>query len=95
MTISEAKITEKLDKEITMIVKKSNMDKRFLPQKKDVTYSDFLTNKMLMIQVIKEGIPYSFFNLILNFTPFTVGFSAFKIEPMFTVFCKPSLSFVS
>jgi putative toxin-antitoxin system antitoxin component (TIGR02293 family) len=71
MTISEAKINEKLDKEISMIVKRSNIDKRFLPQKKDVTYSDFLTNKMLMIQVIREGIPYSFFELIFNLTPFT------------------------
>ena len=38
---------------------------------KDITYSDFLSNKMLMIFVIREGVSYSLFNLIQHFTPFT------------------------
>lgn len=64
-------ITSKLDKEITNIVKRSRFDHRFLSEKKNITYSDFLTNKMLMILVIREGVPYSLFNLIQHFTPFT------------------------
>jgi putative toxin-antitoxin system antitoxin component (TIGR02293 family) len=64
-------ITSKLDKEITNIVKHSRFDHKFLSQKKNITYSDFLDNKMLMILVIRSGVTYSLFNLIQNFTPFT------------------------
>ena len=63
--------TSKLDREISNIVKRSRFDKKFLSNKKDITYSDFLSNKMLMILVIREGVPYSLFNLIRNLTPFT------------------------
>lgn len=63
--------TSKLDKEISNIVKRSRFDKKFLHTKKKITYSDFLSNKMLMILVIREGVPYSLFNLIQNLTPFT------------------------
>lgn len=71
MATIEANITHRLDKEISTIVRRSRIDKRFLPSKKEVTYSDFLSNKMLMILVIREGIPYSLFNLILHYTPFS------------------------
>lgn len=64
-------LTTRLDKEISSIVRRSNFDKTFLSAKKDITYSDFLTNKMLMIFVIREGVPYSLFNLIQHFTPFS------------------------
>lgn len=67
----DANITLRLDKEISTIVKKSSIDKKFLPTKKNITYSDFLSNKMLMIFIIRDGIPYSLFNLIVNYTPFT------------------------
>lgn len=64
-------IKQKLDKEIATVIKKSGIDKCFLSSKKDITYSDFLSNKMLMIFIIKEGIPYSLFSLIQHFTPFS------------------------
>lgn len=64
-------ITTKLDKEISNIVKRSNFDKTFMSTTKDITYSDFLSNKMLMIFVIRQGVPYSFFSLIQHITPFT------------------------
>lgn len=71
MATISANITNKLDKEISNIVKRSSFDKAFISTKKDITYSDFLSNKMLMIFVIREGVPYSLFNLIQNFTPFS------------------------
>jgi hypothetical protein len=64
-------ITTRLDKEISNIVKRSSIDKKFVPDKKAITYSEFLSNKMLMIFVIREGVPYSLFNLIQHLTPFT------------------------
>ena len=64
-------IKSKLDKEISSIIRRSGIDKKFLSPKKDWTFSDFLSNKMLMVLTIREGIPYSFFNLIQHYTPFS------------------------
>ncbi len=41
--------------------------------KKGVTYSEFLSNKMLMISAIRSGVPYSLFALIKDLTPFSEG----------------------
>lgn len=71
MATSATNITTRLDREISNIVKRSGLDKRFLSGTRTITYSDFLSNKMLMILVIREGVPYSLFKLIQNFTPFT------------------------
>jgi putative toxin-antitoxin system antitoxin component (TIGR02293 family) len=67
---ADINITQKLDRAIAVIVKHSQVDKRFLHSKKNLTYSEFLSNKMLIIQIIREGIPYSFFNLIQQHSPF-------------------------
>lgn len=64
-------ITTRLDKEIFKIVKRANSDKKYISAAKNITYAEFLTNKMLMIFVIREGVPYSLFSLIQHFTPFT------------------------
>lgn len=71
MATSTTNITTRLDKEISNIVKRSSFDKKFISATKDITYSDFLSNKMLMIFIIREGVPYSLFHLIQHFTPFT------------------------
>lgn len=62
--------TTKLDKEISSIVKRSKID-RFPSIKKNITYADFLSNKMLMIFVIRAGVTYKLFELIQDLTPFT------------------------
>ena len=56
---------QKLDKTIATIFKPSYTGKRKL------TYSEFLSNKMLMIRLIRAGVPYSLFVLIKEITPFT------------------------
>ena len=56
---------QKLDKTIATIFKPSYTGKRKL------TYSEFLSNKMLMIRLIRAGVPYSLFTLIKDITPFT------------------------
>lgn len=71
MAIRGITITKKLDQEISTIFKRSRLDKKFLASKKNLTYSNFLENKMLMILLIREGIPYSFFNLIQDYAPFS------------------------
>lgn len=69
--MSTSEITPKLDKEISSIVKRSKINQKIPSLYKNITYSDFLSDKMLMILVIREGVPYSFFNLIQKLTPFT------------------------
>jgi len=71
MSTVTTNMTNKLDKEISNIVKRSTIDKKFISSAKNITYSDFLSNKMFMIFLIREGVPYSLFNLIQQFTPFT------------------------
>ena len=71
MPVVEADIEERLDKEIATMVKKPGFDKRFLPSRRNITYSELFSNKMLMINIIREGIPYSFFNVIVDYTPFS------------------------
>ncbi|MBA2737857.1 MAG: DUF2384 domain-containing protein [Pyrinomonadaceae bacterium] len=58
-------IEQKLDKEISTLFKPQSQNKRKL------TYGEFLTDKMLMISLIKAGVPYSLFNLIKDVTPFS------------------------
>jgi putative toxin-antitoxin system antitoxin component (TIGR02293 family) len=62
---------KKLDKEIATVVKRSGIDKKFLVSGTDITYDDFLSNKLLMIYIIRQGVPYSLFNLIQDYTPFS------------------------
>ncbi len=71
MASSTIDITTELDKEITSIVKRSKFDHRFLKERSNITYSDFFTDKLLMILVIRQGVTYNLFNLIKDTTPFT------------------------
>lgn len=38
---------------------------------KNITYKDFLRNKMLIVHTIRNGVPYSLFKQIRKTTPFT------------------------
>lgn len=66
MTTTE-KIEGKLDKEIASFFRTSKIDVRSKP----VTYEKFLEDKMLIIGAIRKGIPYSLFDLIQDYTPFS------------------------
>ncbi len=61
-------IVQRLDKEVASIIKRS---KEIDSPKGGVTYSQLLDDRMLMIQLIRLGVPYSLFELIQNYTPFT------------------------
>jgi putative toxin-antitoxin system antitoxin component (TIGR02293 family) len=68
---TNSEINKKLNKEITSLLKKSRLNEYHIEIEKPITYEDFLNNKMLIIVAIRTGIPYSLFNLIRNYTPFT------------------------
>ena len=64
------KLDKKLDKEIVSILKQSKIENKIKVPINELTYSLMFTNKFLIIILIREGIPYSLFNLIKNNTPF-------------------------
>lgn len=71
MPVTQLNITQKLDKEISSVIKRSRINRKSYSANGKVTYSEFLSDKMLMISVIREGVSYSLFNLIRHHTPFT------------------------
>ena len=62
---------KKLDKEILNLLKQSIHPDMAVPLKEDLTYSDFLSNKILIVSAIRAGIPFSLFDLIRVHTPFS------------------------
>lgn len=63
-------LTIKLDKEITSIVKRFRINKNLISSREKLTYLNFFSDRMLMVLVIREGVPYSFFSLIQHYAPF-------------------------
>ena len=61
------KIEGKLDKEIDSFIRTSKIN----VSSKQVTYEKFLEDKMLIVVAIRKGIPYSLFDLIQKYTPFS------------------------
>lgn len=64
-------IEEQLNKEISSFLLGPRVKELLYEIKTNVSYNDFLTDKMMMIVAIRAGIPYSLFDLIQHYTPFT------------------------
>jgi putative toxin-antitoxin system antitoxin component (TIGR02293 family) len=63
---------EKLDKAIAAVVRRrGNSNRIFSVTVK--SYDDFLSNKRAIISVIREGVPYSLFKVIREYSPFSEG----------------------
>jgi putative toxin-antitoxin system antitoxin component (TIGR02293 family) len=75
MSLSKVTIEQKLDTEIARLFQHSTQEHLPVPVAaklhKPRTYEDFLEDKMLIVVVIRLGIPYSLFSLIQLYTPFT------------------------
>ncbi|MEI6047735.1 MAG: antitoxin Xre/MbcA/ParS toxin-binding domain-containing protein [Bacteroidota bacterium] len=71
MTATKMNIEQKLNKEVSSLFKRSSTSYDFVPVKSNLTYDDFLSDKMLIIAAIRTGIPYSFFELIQHYSPFS------------------------
>ena len=60
-----------IDKAVRVFVNRVEKDRGYRLIDKNITYDEFLKNKMLIIHSMREGIPYHFFNLIKEKTPFS------------------------
>lgn len=76
MTTTESKELKNLNKEIQLFFKTVQIDQALTSRKKEITYSDFLSNTFLIILAIREGIPYSLFDKIQNLAPFSKSYWA-------------------
>ncbi len=65
------RIEKQLDKKINSFLREARFQEFKNESKLNVSYNDFLANKMLIIAAIRAGIPYSLFNLIQLYTPFS------------------------
>jgi len=68
--IIESTIRKRLDKEVAFLIRRASVDPRFGDYSRNITYAEFLANKLLLISIIRKGVPYSFFDLIQQITPF-------------------------
>jgi len=66
-------LRRRLDQEVQLFFKQTHGSKDGQVSGSSLTYADFLSDKMLIIQIIRQGVPYSMFNLIRNTTPFSEG----------------------
>ncbi|MBO9570942.1 MAG: DUF2384 domain-containing protein [Chitinophagaceae bacterium] len=66
----EPVLRKKLDKEVSLLVRHSCNDPRLLTHGKNISYTEFFSNRLLLVCIIREGVPYSFFDLIQQITPF-------------------------
>lgn len=71
MTTRKLNYESRLNKQIAALFHESEMNYFKVKFKSPLTYNDFLSNKMLMISAIRKGIPYSLFDLIKEWAPFT------------------------
>jgi putative toxin-antitoxin system antitoxin component (TIGR02293 family) len=63
-------VEQKLDREISTLVK-TNLAFTNTDKFSNLTFNQFLSNKMLIISTIQKGIPYKLFDLIKSIMPFT------------------------
>ena len=63
-------IEQKLNKEVSTLFKESSKEAN-TGNSANVTYREFLSDKMLMIGAIRRGVSYSLFSLIRDVTPFS------------------------
>ena len=59
-----------INQAVRLIVNRIEQDRGYSLINKNITYEDFLKNRMLIVHCIREGIPYRFFNLIKERTSF-------------------------
>jgi putative toxin-antitoxin system antitoxin component (TIGR02293 family) len=59
-----------LDRAVKMYVSKVERDSGYKLINRNITYNDFLKNRMLLVHAIREGVSFDLFNLIKDKTPF-------------------------
>jgi putative toxin-antitoxin system antitoxin component (TIGR02293 family) len=64
---------EQLNKALQIYIKDTDFNDLPKKQVAQLSFTDLLSNKLLLVMVIRKGIPYSIFTLIRNITPFSMS----------------------
>jgi putative toxin-antitoxin system antitoxin component (TIGR02293 family) len=73
----ETGIEETLNEEVRSLAKKQHwVSYDFFHAYNHITFNDFIVNKILLVHVIREGIPYSLFNAIQLISPLQTDYWA-------------------
>lgn len=70
--MSKTNPVQNIDKAVQVFVRNVEHDQNLTLAKTDITYRDFLSDKMLLVHSIRKGIPYHLFRLIQRITPFSL-----------------------
>jgi len=76
MNVIEKNIVNNLEIELMHALKSdfpanSTQSKKHIGVVKKIKHTDFFKDRMMMIKVIKEGVPYSLFTVIQSYSPFS------------------------
>ena len=71
--IDEESLIEQLDKALQIFIKNTDFEDLYSSQMTKISFTNLLSNKLLLVMVIRKGIPYSIFTLIQNITPFSLN----------------------
>ncbi|MBC7655233.1 MAG: antitoxin, partial [Oligoflexus sp.] len=70
--VDQKKVKEyKIDQELNLFFGEPDVMLYQTTPKKNIKYSEFLDDKMMIISAIRAGIPYSLFEVIQEQAPFT------------------------
>jgi putative toxin-antitoxin system antitoxin component (TIGR02293 family) len=69
----EKSLIEQLDKALQIFIKNTDFEDLYSSQMTKISFTNLLSNKLLLVMVIRKGIPYSIFTLIQNITPFSLN----------------------
>jgi putative toxin-antitoxin system antitoxin component (TIGR02293 family) len=71
--IEQTKISQQLNEALAAYVRQPRLQRSAIEIPVGTTFDDLIADKMLLVQVIRAGIPFSLFDLIKASTPFTDG----------------------
>ena len=66
-------LNRQISRELKKYIKNTEFENLVSRGKSDLTLSGFLNNKLLVVYMIRKGIPYSIFALIKDYTPFSIS----------------------
>ena len=73
MSTASVSIEKKLNRGVSLLLRKPTSKNVKYPKVNNFTYEEFLSDKMLIIEAIRNGIPYRLFELMLDNTLFSMN----------------------
>lgn len=66
-------LMKQLNRELHEMIRNLEYEDKYLTDLRRINFTDFLKNKLLIVLIIRNGVPYTFFSLIKELTPFSLN----------------------